>query len=172
MIAFGTAALFPPSLLRMRRTYVFLFSARLCFCSLAGVLEEAHLSVIYILAADGPSSPLPSASRALPKTSGAGAAEGQLVIGNGPWLVFRARPLACRLIGTTSIRSTRPPPLIDGGWRQESSFLTAQLRSQFAASLSQVVQLCMCAFILDCSLHFIKKKNIDQKEFNIFFLHK
>lgn len=31
----------------------------LCFCSFAGVLEEAHLSVIYILAADRPS-PLPA----------------------------------------------------------------------------------------------------------------
>lgn len=59
MIVFGTTALFRHSLLRMRRTYVFLFSARLCFCSLAGVLEEAHLSVIYILAADRPS-PLPA----------------------------------------------------------------------------------------------------------------
>lgn len=73
------------------------------------------------------------------QTSGASVEEGQLVIGNGPWLVFRARPLACRLVGTTSIRSTRPRPLIDGGRRQESSFLTAELRSQFAASVSQVV---------------------------------
>lgn len=59
MIVFGTTALFRRSLLKMRRTYVFLFSARLCFCSLVGVLEEAHLSVIYILAADRPS-PLPA----------------------------------------------------------------------------------------------------------------
>lgn len=87
---------------------------------------------------------------------GASIEEGQIVIGNGPWLVLGARPLACQLIGTTSNQSTAAPPLIDGDWCQESFSLTGELCSQFTASVSQVVYVFMYVFILNCSVHFRK----------------
>lgn len=141
---------FDRSLLRMHRTYVswfFSVSVSLFNSCLGGCPLICHLHI------GSYPSPLPGVC--CPHV-GASIEEGQIVIGNGPWLVLRARPLACQLIGTTTNQSTAALPLIDGDWCQESLSLTGELCSQFTASILQVVYVFMYVFILNCSVHFRK----------------
>lgn len=141
---------FDRSLLRRHRTYISWFfpvSVSLFNSCLGGCPLICHLHI------GSHPSPLPGVC--CPHV-GASVEEGQIVIGNGPWLVLRARPWACQLIGTTSNQSTAALPLIDGDWCQESFSLTGEWWSQFTASISQVVYVFVYVFMLNCSVHFRK----------------